>query len=159
MFISTLVLALGTISAAVVLPKVLEGHARKQCLNHDWPAESHAVHMEFCQTYGYPTNWSVNAGSEVQTLRQLLPQSRGIYLHNIMAYNERNRKTNCMPEYSKFRNHMEEPEKGMISREDKDLIVNVGTGAIIGVAAVTIGPSMAVLGGCLWAIDRVRRNT
>jgi hypothetical protein len=56
MFIGTLVLALGTISAGVVLPKVLEGQARKQCLNHDWPAESHAVHMEFCQTYGYPTN-------------------------------------------------------------------------------------------------------
>ena len=56
MFIGTLVLALSTISAAVVLPKVLEGAARKQCLNHDWPVESHAVHMEFCQTYGYPTN-------------------------------------------------------------------------------------------------------
>ena len=56
MFIGTLVLALSTISAAVVLPKVLEGQARKQCLNHDWPAESHAVHMDFCQTYGYPTN-------------------------------------------------------------------------------------------------------
>ena len=56
MFIGTLVLALSTISAAVVLPKVLEGAARKQCLNHDWPVESHAVHMEFCQSYGYPTN-------------------------------------------------------------------------------------------------------
>ena len=56
MFIGALVLALGTISAAVVLPKVLEGATRKQCLNHDWPAESHAVHMEFCQAYGYPTN-------------------------------------------------------------------------------------------------------
>ena len=56
MFIGTLVLALGTISAAVVLPKVLEGATRKQCLNHDWPAKSHAVHMEFCQAYGYPTN-------------------------------------------------------------------------------------------------------
>ncbi len=56
MFIGTFVLALGTISAAVVLPKVLEGAARKQCLNHDWPVESHAVHMEFCKTYDYPTN-------------------------------------------------------------------------------------------------------
>ena len=56
MFIGTLVLALGTISTAVVLPKVLEGQARKQCLNNDWPAESHAVHMEFCKSYGYPTN-------------------------------------------------------------------------------------------------------
>jgi len=64
-----------------------------------------------------------------------------------------------MAGYDKFRNHMEEPEQGIISEEDKNLIVNVGTGALIGVAAVTIGPSMAVLGGCLWAIDRARRNT
>ena len=56
MFIGTLVLALGTITAAVVLPTVLEGATRKQCLNNDWPADKHAVHMEFCQTYGYPTN-------------------------------------------------------------------------------------------------------
>jgi hypothetical protein len=56
MFIGTLVLALGTISTAVVLPKVLEGATRKQCLNNDWPVESYAVHMEFCQSYGYPTN-------------------------------------------------------------------------------------------------------
>ena len=56
MFIGTLVLALGTISTAVVLPKVLEGATRKQCLNHDWPADKHAVHMEFCQSYSYPTN-------------------------------------------------------------------------------------------------------
>jgi hypothetical protein len=64
-----------------------------------------------------------------------------------------------MADYDKFRNHMEEPKKGIISEEDKSLIVNVGTGVIIGVAAVTIGPSIAVLAGCLWAIDRVRRNS
>jgi hypothetical protein len=75
-----------------------------------------------------------------------------------MAYNERNRKTNCMPEYSKFRNHMEEPEKGMISEEDKTLIANVGAVALIGAVAVTAGPTMAVLGGCLWAIDKARRS-
>ena len=56
MFIGTLVLALGTISTAVVLPTVLEGATRKQCLNQNWPAEKHAVHMEFCQLHGYPTN-------------------------------------------------------------------------------------------------------
>jgi len=54
-FISTLLLALSTISAAVVLPTVLEAATRKQCLNHDWPAEKHAVHLEFCQSYGYST--------------------------------------------------------------------------------------------------------
>jgi len=56
MFIGTLVLALGTISTAVVLPKVLEGQARKQCITRDWSPEAHAAHMDFCQTYGYPTN-------------------------------------------------------------------------------------------------------
>ena len=56
MFIGTLVLALGTISAAVVLPTVLEGATRKQCLNNDWPADKHAAHIEFCQFHGYPTN-------------------------------------------------------------------------------------------------------
>jgi hypothetical protein len=55
-FIGTLVLALGSISAAVVLPKVLEGQTRKQCITRDWSPEAHAVHMEFCKTYGYPTN-------------------------------------------------------------------------------------------------------
>jgi hypothetical protein len=64
-----------------------------------------------------------------------------------------------MANYDKFRNHMEEPEKGMISEEDKTLIANVGTAALIGVVAVTAGPAMGVLGGCLWAIDRARRNT
>jgi hypothetical protein len=64
-----------------------------------------------------------------------------------------------MANYDKFHNHMEEPKKGMISEEDKSLIVNVGTGALIGVVAVTAGPAMGVLGGCLWAIDRARRNT
>lgn len=54
-FISTLLLALSTISAAVVLPTVLEAATRKQCLNNDWPAEKHAVHMDFCKTYGYAT--------------------------------------------------------------------------------------------------------
>lgn len=64
-----------------------------------------------------------------------------------------------MAGYDKFRNHMEEPEQGIISEEDKNLIANVGTVALIGVAAVTAGPAMGVLGGCLWAIDRARRNT
>ncbi len=55
-FIGTLVLTLGSISAAVVLPKVLEGQTRKQCITRDWSPEAHAIHMEFCKTYGYPTN-------------------------------------------------------------------------------------------------------
>ena len=73
-----------------------------------------------------------------------LPQSRGIYLHNIMA------------DYDKFRNHMEEPEP-MISEKDKDLIVNVASAGLIGVAAVVGGLPLAALGGCLWVADKARR--
>jgi len=75
---------------------------------------------------------------------------RGIYLHNIMA------------DYDKFRNHMEEPEiSGALSRlteDDKQLIANAATLGIMGVGTVIAGPMVAVLGGCLWAIDRARRN-
>jgi hypothetical protein len=56
MFMGTLVLALGTISAAVVVPKVLDAAAAKQCLSNDWPAESHAAHIEWCKDNGYKTN-------------------------------------------------------------------------------------------------------
>ena len=63
-----------------------------------------------------------------------------------------------MAGYDKFRNHMEEPEKGIISEEDKQLIANAATLGIMGVGTVIAGPMVAVLGGCLWAIDRARRN-
>lgn len=29
---------------------------RVQCQTHDWPVEQNEAHLEFCQTYGYPTN-------------------------------------------------------------------------------------------------------
>lgn len=63
-----------------------------------------------------------------------------------------------MPGYSKFRNHMEEPES-MISEKNKDLIANASMVGLIGIAALTAGPAMAALGGALWATDRVRRNS
>ena len=53
MFIGLLSLALGTISAAVVTPTILEAQARKQCLNWDWPSDQHQAHIEFCQRNGY----------------------------------------------------------------------------------------------------------
>ena len=55
-FISLLLLALSMLSAPFVVSAVIEGATRKQCLNRDWPAEKHAVHMDFCSEYGYPTN-------------------------------------------------------------------------------------------------------
>ena len=36
-FITLLLLALGTISAAVVTPTIVEAQFRKQCANRDWP--------------------------------------------------------------------------------------------------------------------------
>ncbi len=62
-----------------------------------------------------------------------------------------------MASYDKFRNHMEEPEP-MISEKDKSLIVNTTIVGLIGIAAVTAGPTMAALGGCLWATDIIRRR-
>ncbi len=52
---------------------------------------------------------------------------------------------------------MEEPEP-MISEKDKSLIVNTTIVGLIGIAAVTAGPTMAALGGCLWATDIIRRR-
>ena len=56
MFLGLLSLALGCFSAAVITPKIIEAQARQQCLAHAWSPESHAEHMKFCQTYGYPTS-------------------------------------------------------------------------------------------------------
>ena len=27
-----------------------------QCRTHDWPVDKHDTHMDFCISYGYPTN-------------------------------------------------------------------------------------------------------
>lgn len=73
-----------------------------------------------------------------------------------------------MANYDKVSNHMERPDTFIgrmnktadnMKEEDKDLIVNVTTAGLIGVAAVVGGLPLAALGGCLWAIDRARRNT
>ena len=53
MFISLLLLALGTISAAVVAPTFIEAATRKQCLNRDWPLDQTQAHIEFCHSNGY----------------------------------------------------------------------------------------------------------
>ena len=52
-FITLLLLALGTISTAVVAPTIIEAMQRKQCLNHDWPLDQHQAHIKFCQSNGY----------------------------------------------------------------------------------------------------------
>ena len=33
----------------------LDTATAQQCKTRDWPADKHAVHMDFCNTYGYPT--------------------------------------------------------------------------------------------------------
>jgi len=33
----------------------LDAATAAQCATHDWPAEKHAEHMDFCHTYGYIT--------------------------------------------------------------------------------------------------------
>ena len=34
----------------------LDQATAQQCLTRDWPAHQHATHMDFCTSYGYPTN-------------------------------------------------------------------------------------------------------
>jgi hypothetical protein len=51
--------ALFTISTAFfayVNTKAVEEATRVQCRTHDWPVEQNEAHLEFCQTYGYPTH-------------------------------------------------------------------------------------------------------
>ena len=81
---------------------------------------------------------------------QLLLHFRGIYLHNIMAH-----------QFDDKGNVISELEiNGALSgltENDKQLIANAATLGIMGVGTVIAGPVVAVLGGCLWAIDRARR--
>ena len=52
-FVSLLLLAAGALSAPVLTTKVIETETRKQCLTHDWPADAHQIHVDFCHAYGY----------------------------------------------------------------------------------------------------------
>ena len=42
--------------SAVKAVNYLEAATTEQCANHDWPADKHQIHMDFCLEYGYPTN-------------------------------------------------------------------------------------------------------
>ena len=54
-FVTLLLVALTGLSTVVAAPALLEGATRKQCATHDWPAEQHRAHVEFCVAQGYPT--------------------------------------------------------------------------------------------------------
>ncbi len=45
--------ATGIVQGAV---NQLDQATAQQCLTRDWPAYQHAAHMDFCTSYGYPTN-------------------------------------------------------------------------------------------------------
>ena len=34
----------------------IEQATAQQCSTHDWPAEAHDIHIEWCEFEGYPTN-------------------------------------------------------------------------------------------------------
>ncbi len=34
----------------------IEEATAQQCITHDWPATAHAIHVEWCEHNGYPTN-------------------------------------------------------------------------------------------------------
>jgi len=42
--------------AAQSFVSLLDGATAHQCLTHDWPVDKHDHHMDFCVSYGYPTN-------------------------------------------------------------------------------------------------------
>ena len=52
-FITLLLLALGTISAAVVTPTIHEAMQRKQCAERDWPLDKEQAMLQHCQYNGY----------------------------------------------------------------------------------------------------------
>ena len=45
--------ATGIVQSAV---NQLDQATAQQCLTRDWPVYQHAAHMDFCTSYGYPTN-------------------------------------------------------------------------------------------------------
>ncbi len=68
-----------------------------------------------------------------------------------------------MANYDKDHNHMERPDTFIgrmnktadnMKEEDKDLIVNVASASLIGVAAVVGGLPLVAICGCLWAADK-----
>jgi hypothetical protein len=44
------------VSSAVHIMPRLDKATAQQCRTHDWPEHQHQAHMDFCTTYGYPTN-------------------------------------------------------------------------------------------------------
>ena len=48
-------LAFIPIAAASILFSVhtLDKQTAEQCITHDWPADSHALHVNWCRTAGY----------------------------------------------------------------------------------------------------------
>ncbi len=56
MFISTLLLALGTITSATVLPTYLEAKAREQCAYKLWPKSKEQAMVTWCHSNGYTVN-------------------------------------------------------------------------------------------------------
>ena len=42
--------------AAQLVVAHLDTVTATQCRTHDWPVEMHDAHMDFCISYGYPTN-------------------------------------------------------------------------------------------------------
>ena len=53
MFLSLLLLGLGCISTAVVIPPIVEVEFRKQCANRDWPLHQDQAHVDDCHAEGH----------------------------------------------------------------------------------------------------------
>ena len=55
-FITTLAGALTLIGTATVINSLEQATAR-QCASHDWPADKHQVHVEWCMDNGYQVKY------------------------------------------------------------------------------------------------------
>ena len=47
--------AVATALLATVGVDQLDKATRHQCITHDWPADAHYIHMDWCQSNGYAT--------------------------------------------------------------------------------------------------------
>ena len=52
-FASILLLAAGAIAAPVLTSKTIQVQLAKQCAEHDWPAEQHQAHVDYCHALGH----------------------------------------------------------------------------------------------------------
>jgi len=52
-FLAAFVAAAFFVSIPVAITGIIDSATAEQCRTHDWSAERHAAHMQFCQEHAY----------------------------------------------------------------------------------------------------------